>query len=372
MKIYLSVIILLMIPWLVSCSGKKSAADNLTTSENAEKNSISFVHLNAEQQKLAGILVDTVIIGSLQEKITIPARVVVDERRVAHLTARVAGRVEHVCAFLGDRVEKNALLATIYSPDFLAAQAEFIQAEDRSRLASTRLDSSESLMARSIFESTRRKLLVMGATDQMLAELSSTRIPQTFIEIRAPFAGAISETYDILGHFVEMGATLFHLIDISRVWVLADIYENELAKIRPGLTAEVTVPAYPGEKFAGCLTTIFDMLDEASRTVKARIEVENPAGKLKPQMFGQVRLLAERNINGIVVSAEAVVQENSKALVFVALDDTTFARREVALGAAVDSFIEIRDGLKPGEKVVTKGIFELKSELLKELFAEEE
>jgi len=372
MKMNRYVSVLLIVPLLIACKGQNSTQDKSESQEAAERNSVPAVNLDPEQQQLASIRIDVVKNRSLLETISIPGRVVFDERRVAHLTARVPGRVEQVYGYLGDRVEKNALLATIYSPDYLAAQAEIIQAEERLQSTTARHDSSELRMARAIFESARRKLLVMGASEKDIEEVTASHVPKTFLEIRAPHNGTIIETNDILGHFVEIGATLFHLVDISRVWVLADVYEKDLAKIKPGLIAEIVVPAYPNEKFSGRLTTIFDVLDEASRTVKARIEVENPSGKLKPQMFGQANIRVDGNINGIVVSAESVVHENGKTFVFVALNDTTFERREVTLGAAVDSFFEVRSGLQPGEKVVTRGSFQLKSELLKEAFAEEE
>ena len=372
MKMNRFALVLLMFPWLVACGGKDSSPDKLEVQESAERDAIPIVNLDREQRELAGIRIDVAQNHSLLETISIPGRLVFDERRVAHLTARVPGRVEQVYAFLGDRVGKDALLATIYSPDYLAAQAEIIQAEERLQVAMARRDSLELRMARAIFESARRKLLVMGATEKDIEEVTSTHVPKTFLEIHAPYAGTITETNDILGHFVDIGATLFHLVDISRLWMLADVYEKDLAKIKPGLTAEVQVPAYPGEKFPGRLTTLFDVLDETSRTVKARIEVENPTGRLKPQMFGETHILVDGNIKGIVVSAESVVKENGKTFVFVALNDTTFERREVSLGSAVDSFIEVRNGLKQGERVVTKGSFQLKSELLKEAFAEEE
>lgn len=372
MKMNRSHLVLLFLPSLFACTGKNAAPEKIELREQVESHAIPTVHLDPEQQQLANIRIDVVQKHSLIEKISIPGRVVFDERRVAHLTARVPGRVEQVYAFFGDRVENDALLATIYSPDYLSAQAEIIQAEERLQAAASRRDSLELRMARAIFESARRKLLVMGATENDLGEVISGHVPKTFLEIRAPHAGAITETNDILGHFVEIGTTLFHLVDISRVWVMADVYEKDLAKIRPGVAVEIQVPAYPGEKFPGRLATIFDVLDETSRTVKARIEVENPAGKLKPQMFGETHILVTGHTNGIVISAESLMKEDSKTFVFVALNDTTFERREVSLGSAVDSLVEVRNGLKQGEKVVTKGSFQLKSELLKEAFAEEE
>lgn len=284
-----------------ACGRNENQEQQAQAEEGEDHKASDVVRLDAEQQQKAGIKIETIQLRSLQQKVSVPGRVVFNERRLAHLTSRVAGRVEQVYAFLGDRVQKDALLATIYSQDYLAAQSEFIQAKERLRLAVTRKDSSELHTARSIFESVRRKLLVIGATEKDLNEIAETHISKTLLEIRAPFAGTVTEASEILGHFVEVGGTLFHVADLSTLWVLADIYEKDLANIKPGLPADIEVVAYPSEKFHGRLTTIFDVLDETTRTVKARIEAENLSRKLKPQMFATVTLQSGEPTNLLVV-----------------------------------------------------------------------
>lgn len=325
--------------------------------------------LDAEQQQKAGIKIEPVASRALQQTIAVPGRIVFNERRLAHLTARVAGRVEQVYAFLGDRVQKDALLATIYSQDYLAAQSEFIQAEERLKLAAARKDSTELPTARSIFESARRKLLVIGATEKDLTEIAETHIPKTLLEIRAPFAGTVTEASEILGHVVEVGGTMFHVADLSTLWVLVDIYEKDIAKIKAGLTAEIEVAAYPGEKFRGRLTTIFDVLDETTRTVKARVEAENPTGKLKPQMFATVNLQSGEAADVLVVPESAVQSEGDQRFVFVP-EAEGFEKREVRTGQKMDGLIAILEGLAMGDSVVTDGAFVLKSELAKEILEE--
>lgn len=351
--------------------GEKQNQEEPAEGADHKAEAANVVHLDAEQQQKAGIKIETIRLRSLQQKVSVPGRVVFNERRLAHLTARVAGRVEQVYAFLGDRVQKDALLTTIYSQDYLAAQSEFIQAEERLKLAAARKDSSELHTARSIFESVRRKLLVIGATEKDLNEIADTHIPKTFLEIRAPFAGTVTEASEILGHFVEIGGTLFHIADLSTLWVLADIYEKDLANIKPGLPAEIEVAAYPGEKFHGRLTTIFDVLDETTRTLKARIEVENPSGKLKPQMFATVTLQSGEPANLLVVPVAAVQSEGGQQFVFVPESDSSFMKREVRTGQKIDGGIAIIDGLAAGEQVVTGGAFVLRSELAKASFGEE-
>jgi Cu(I)/Ag(I) efflux system membrane fusion protein len=366
--------ILMMAAVILGC-GQKGGSEETAKAEAAEDPrdgaAANVVRLDAEQQQKAGIKIEPVASRALQETIAVPGRIVFNERRLAHLTARVAGRVEQVYAFLGDRVQKDALLATIYSQDYLAAQSEFIQAEERLKLTATRSDSSELRTARSIYQSARRKILVMGATEKDLNEIAETNVPKTFLEIRAPLAGTVTEASEILGHVVEVGGTMFHVADLSKLWVLADIYEKDLAKIKPGLPAEIAVAAYPTEKFRGRLTTIFDVLDETTRTIKARVEVENPTGKLKPQMFATVTLQSGELANLIVVPEAAVQTEGDQRFVFVPQDDSSFVKRAVRLGHDLDSLIVILEGLAAGEKVVTEGAFVLRSELAKASFGEE-
>jgi Cu(I)/Ag(I) efflux system membrane fusion protein len=360
--------ILMLAAALFGCGGKESQEE---PAKGTGHEATNVVRLDAEQQQKAGIKIETIQLRSLQQKVSVPGRVVFNERRLAHLTARVAGRVEQVYAFLGDRVQKDALLATIYSQDYLAAQSEFIQAEERLKLAATRRDSTELPTARSIFESARRKLLVIGATEKDLNEIVEKHVPKTLLEIRAPFAGTVTEASEILGHVVEVGGTMFHVADLSTLWVLADIYEKDLANIKPGLPADIEVAAYPSEKFNGRLTTIFDVLDETTRTVKARIEVENPSSKLKPQMFATVTLQSGELANLLVVPEATVQSDGEQRFVFVLQSDSTFIKREVRTGPKIDSWITIREGLTAGEQVVTDGAFVLRSELAKASLGEE-
>lgn len=361
--------VLLLAVALFACGEKhntEESAKDVHAESSGHSGEENIVRLDAEQQQKAGVKIEPVTMRSLQQTISAPGRVVLNERRLAHLTARVPGRVEQVYAFLGERVQKDALLATIYSQDYLAAQAEFVQAEERLKLAAARQDSSELPTARAIYESARRKLLVMGATEKDLEEIADTHVPKTFLEIRAPFAGTVIEASEILGHFVEVGGGLFHLADISSLWVLADIYEKDLANIKPGLRAEIEVAAYPGEKFPGRLTTIFDVLDETTRTVKARIEVENPSGRLKPQMFATVNLPGGAAAEVIAVPESAVQSEGEQRFVFLPHGEGGFQKREVRTGLKMDGFIAIPEGLAMGDSVVTEGAFILKSEVAKE------
>jgi RND family efflux transporter MFP subunit len=167
-----------------------------------------------------------------------------------------------------------------------------------------------------------------------------------------------------------MGTELFELADLSTVWVLADIYEKDLPSVRAGMKAHVTVAAY-ADSFVGTIATIYNVLDEKTRTIKARVEVQNRSGKLKPEMFCTVMIETQYGKETIKIPAGALLGETEKHFVFVALNDTTFERRDIRTGRETRDFAEVLDGLLIGEKLVVKGGFFLKSELAKETFGEE-
>jgi len=307
--------------------------------------------------------------SSVPIPLTLTGKVMLNERRRAQITARLAGRVEKVSAFAGDRVAAGQVLAQIFSQEFLAMQMEYLQAIERAQRLGN--GSADQTTAKAILLSARRKLEVAGLSDADLQQLETVNEPMGFLPVRAPFSGAVLNTEVMQGQFVELGAHLFEIADLSTLWVLADIYEQDLPRIHKGMKAQVEVAPYPREMFAATLTEIFGVVDAQTRTVKARLEVQNPHGKLKPEMFASVHLTTELGGNTIKVPASAILGETEKHFVFVAVNDSTFEKREVRTGVETRDIVEVLDGLATGERIVTRGGFFLKSELAKETFGEE-
>jgi RND family efflux transporter MFP subunit len=248
-------------------------------------------------------------------------------------------------------------------------QNEFLLAAERWNRAQQSV-SEENATAHAIYESSKRKLTVVGMSENDLEELELTRTPQIYHTVHAPFAGTILGSKIRQGAFVQMGTELFELADLSTVWVLADIYEKDLPQIHVGMKAQVQVTAYP-DSFSGTISTIYNVLDEKTRTVKARVEVQNRNGKLKPEMFCNVMIETQFGKETIKVPASALLGETEKHFVFIAINDTTFEKRDIRTGVETREFAEVLDGLLIGEKLVVKGGFFLKSELAKETFGEE-
>jgi Cu(I)/Ag(I) efflux system membrane fusion protein len=307
--------------------------------------------------------------SSVPIPLTLPGKVMLNERRRAEITARLSGRVEKVSAFAGDRVAAGQTLAQIFSQEFLTMQMEYLQAIERTQRLGG--ESSDQSTAQTILLSARRKLEVAGLSENNVRQLETVKEPMNFLPVRAPFGGAVLNAEVVQGQFVELGAHLFEITDLSILWVLADIYEQDLPRVQKGMKAQIEVTPYSREMFPATLTEIFGVVDAQTRTVKARLEVQNPQGKLKPEMFASVHLTAELGGSTIKVPASAILGETEKHFVFVAINDSTFEKREVRTGTETREIVEVLDGLATGERLVVRGGFFLKSELAKETFGEE-
>ncbi len=360
---------LLVLPFLVACNNEEKAETEKHHGEHgAEATEGTIVHLDKHKVFHAGIKVEPVQSKSVAVPLMLTGKVGFNERRVADITSRVSGRIEKVNVFTNDRVSQNTVLLQLYSQEFLAMQTEFLQTSERwNRVQQSAEDKAT---AKAIYESARRKLGLIGVDDEELREMESSRILKPFLMVRAPFSGTILESKVHQGAFVQMGTELFEFADLSTVWVLADIYEKDLPQVHAGMKAHVEVTAYP-DSFAGTISTIYSVLDEKTRTVKARVEVQNRGGKLKPEMFCNVMIQTQFGKETIKIPASALLGETEKHFVFIAVNDTTFEKRDIRTGVETRDFAEVLDGLLIGEKLVVKGGFFLKSELAKETFGEE-
>jgi len=307
---------------------------------------------------------------SVEVPLSLPARVALNERATAHITARLTGRVETVLRVAGERVRKGEVLLEMFSQEFLNMQSEFVLAEER--LKRTPVEDPDRGTANAIYESARNKLSVVGLIDTEIETLADNHKPLRLLPVRSPLAGTLLQGELRAGEFVHLGKEFFRIADLRRLWVVADVFEHDISLISEGLRGEVTVSPYPSETFRAVLTIIYDVVDERSRTVKTRFDVENRSGKLKPEMFATVSVRARFGGKSLKVPSGAVMRSQGKSFVFVALNDTTFEKREVNVGFETTTYAEIVSGLSTGDIVVSKGTFYLKSELAKSSFVEEE
>ncbi len=355
---------------IISCSSDKSKSNESASEEHHEEEAhSSIVHLDQHKIFHAGIKTEIVREQSIAVPLTLSGKVGFDERKIAHITSRIPGRVEDVKVFTNDNVASNSVVAEIYSQDFIALQYEFIQAIERKERSLQGLQ-DEQKTAQSLYESVLQKLTILELSDDDINDLRTSKKPKQYYSIRAPFSGTILESKVKKGMFLQSGEELFDYADLSTVWVLADVYERDLARVRPGMKAEITTTFYPGS-FNGTITSIYNVVDEKTRTVKARIELNNSSRRLKPEMYCTVKIQTQFGKETIKIPSTALMGDTEKHFVFVAINDSTFERRDIRTGVETKEFSEVIDGLLLGERIVVLGGFFLKSELAKETFGEE-
>jgi len=269
------------------------------------------------------------------------------EPNLVYVNARVGGWVERLYAdYVGKRVEQGDPLLALYSPDLVSAQEEYLLAR---RLKDDTLATSA-----------RRRLALWDIPPDQIDSLETRGSVTRTLLLRAPRRGEVTEKMVIEGQAVKAGDNLFQIADARELWVDVAIFEQDAAAVRVGTAATITVDAVPGRTFRGRVTFIYPQLDEKTRTLTARVAVEN-GGALRPGMYATAAL-ATAGRWSVSVPLEAVLPTGTKDLVFVNRGDGRFVPREVRVGARGDSLVEIVEGLKPGDEVVASATFLLDSE----------
>ncbi|MFO7688711.1 MAG: efflux RND transporter periplasmic adaptor subunit [Desulfobacterales bacterium] len=320
------------------------------------------VRISPERQQLIGVRFGTVEKRMLQKVIRTVGRIDYDEKRVGIVAPKIGGWIEKLYVdFTGRFVRKGEPLLTIYSPELVATQEEYLLAlkAQRNWSASPFDDVSEG--GTLLVESARRRLKLWDISDAQIAALENSREPQKTLTLFSPFTGHVLEKMVNRGQFVDAGMALFKIADLSVVWLIADVYEYELPAIRLGQPAVIRMAAFSGETFTGKAIYIYPYLDPQTRTVKVRYEFANPHGKLKPEMFADVEIsvnLGEK----LAVPEGAVIDTGVRQVVLVDRGSGYFEPREVRLGAKAGDVVEVLDGLLAGERVVTSANFLIDSE----------
>lgn len=351
-------------------------AESEATHDAAEE---GRVELSVEAHRTAGIETAGVSAAAAEqtgEHLEVPGEVDVDPRRIAVVSSRTAGRIETLLVIAGEQVRAGQTVATLYTPEFVVAQADLQQAERR---VLTLASSRDSAGAAALAEAARRRMRLLGAIESEIARVASGGEPSATLEIRAPLQGSILESHVLAGSAVESGQPIFTVADLSEVDVVAEVPERSLAFVREGQRASVTIAALPGVRFDGAVERLKDALNPETRTVQAVIHVPNTGRRLRPGMFAAVRLvvsaresLGERG-QVLTIPVSAVVSDGEQRFVFVEVSERVYARRDVRVATMVPagssgaqaSQMIVLDGLRAGERIVTRGAFTLKSELAK-------
>ncbi|HEY3450675.1 MAG TPA: efflux RND transporter periplasmic adaptor subunit [Myxococcales bacterium] len=318
------------------------------------------VDIDPARQQLIGLTTARVTPGPVGGSWRTTGRVAVDETRVRHVNVKVPGFVERVYVnFVGKAVRKGDPLFSLYSPELLAAQEEYLLAlRTRGALAGGGALSQD---GEALVQAARRKLELWDIPGPELDRIARTGRPSKALTLTSPASGVVTKKDVVDGMKLEAGAMPYEIVDLSVVWVLADVYESELQYVHEGLPATLTLNAFPNREFRGKVLFIDPLLDPKTRTVKVRLAFPNPEGALRPEMFGEV-VLHGRPREGLRIPQDAVVDSGTEKYVFVALGSGKFQPRRVRLGAPDGNLVEVASGLKAGEEVVTRANFLVDSE----------
>jgi cobalt-zinc-cadmium efflux system membrane fusion protein len=376
-----AVVIILM---LTGCAGKsgEEAREKKETKEAQAK----VITLSVQSIAEIGLSLSSAELKQITGELVAPAKLLPNQDLEAQVGSFVQGRVDTVFVNLGDHVQKGQELMHIEGLEIgeIKAKAQLNAAEATLKRQKTLLEekvgSQKALIeAQAEYE---KALAELNAEDRKIHSIGLTHDDVVkFVEdspsgnhshvggilpIKAPIDGLIVERNVVIGQLIDATTNAFKIVNASMLWADGQLYEKDAPSLvdKPAIT--VTVSAYPNEQFKGRVIYVGETVDEQTRTVKIRAVVPNQNRKLKPEMFAEMHIPINVSVQGVIVPGESVVKDKTENYVFVATSDSTFEKRNVVLGREEGELVEIKQGVQPGERIVTKGTFFLKSELMKE------
>jgi Cu(I)/Ag(I) efflux system membrane fusion protein len=322
---------------------------------------LATVSITAEARQRMGITLGMVEKRNLTRDVRTSAKIVADETRLYHVNVKVEGWVDKLfVATTGQAVKKGDPLLTLYSPDLVAAEQEYLIAfQTKQRVAAGNPDAVQG--GETLLDASRRRLELWDISAEQIERLEKTGKVEKFLTLYAPFSGWVLERNVIAGHKIMSGQDLLVLADLTTVWGDSDIYESDLPYVKVGMTAEIALPYWPDKTFTGELFFVSPTLDPETRTLKARITIPNADLLLKPEMYANARLsyqLGEK----LAVPKAAVMRTGERSYAFRDGGGGKLIPVEIKLGIRSDGYYEVLSGLQEGDKVVTSANFLVDSE----------
>lgn len=311
------------------------------------------ISLDSRRRQLIGVETAEAQMVEMVRTIRAVGRVAYDETRLADVSLKFEAWIGKLYVdYVGAPVKKGQALFTVYGPELLAVQQEYLELRRRA---------GGSGATRTLLEAARKRLSLWDMTAGEIAALEKRGTPHDYVPIHAPRGGTVIMKNVVAGGAQPAGATLMRIADLSQVWIEAEIYEAELPLVRAGMKAEIRLPYLPEQQFKGLVDYVYPYLNGQSRTGRLRITLANPHGVLKPEMYAEVELKADLG-QRLAVPEEAVIIAGETRVVFKDLGGGRLAPRLVQTGHRAGGQIEIRNGLKPNDRVVTSGNFLIASE----------
>jgi len=320
------------------------------------------VQISPEKQQLIGVKFGTVEMKPLEKVIRTVGRIDYDEQRIVTVSPKVGGWIEELFVdFTGKFVKQGEPLLTIYSPELVSTQEEYLLAIQARKSLSKSPFPEVASSGDSLAESAKRRLKLWDISDDQIKILEETGQSRKTLTLYSPFSGFVLEKTATKGMSIMPGMALYKLADLSIVWLMADIYEYELPFVQLGQQASVQLSYLPGETFTGRAIYIYPSLNAETRTAKVRFEFTNPQGKLKPEMYANVEIKVRLG-QKLAVPEGAIIDTGIRQMAIIDKGNGYFEPREVKVGSKVEGYYEVIKGLKPGERVVTSANFLVDSE----------
>jgi Cu(I)/Ag(I) efflux system membrane fusion protein len=320
------------------------------------------VEISPARQQLMGVTTARVEYRTLDKTIRTVGNVAIDETRLANVHVKVSGWIQKVFVdYTWQQVKKGDPLFTLYSPELLASEQEYLLALKAERELGTSSFREVAAGGKSLLEAARRRLSLWDLTDAQIRELEETGQPQREVTFYAPTSGYVLERKAFPNQYVTPETELYRLADLNTIWVQADVYEFEAPNVSLGQEATLATESLPGQTVRGRVVYLYPEVKPDTRTLTVRMEFANPELKFKPGMFVNVEL--QRSLGRqLTVPVDAVLDSGQRQLVFVVRGRGSLEPREVQLGERTETLVAVLHGLRPGEKVVTRANFLIDSE----------
>ncbi len=310
-----------------------------------------------------GVRIEKARREALTRDIRTVGRVAYDEDRLVRLHPKYSGWVDKVYADkTGQQVKQGEPLIAVYSPQLVSSQQEYLLALNNASGLKASPFADVKLGAASLLQSTRQRLELFDMPERQIEKLGRGRKVMKDVFVDSPMSGIVTAIGARKGDRIGPETETYAIADLSRIWVLADLYENDMPWVRKGDAVSIQLADLPGRSFEGIVDYIYPYLDAKTRTVKIRVELDNPHLLLKPDMYATVDVHSDRHLDALTISQDAVIRTGTRNLVFVQKSPGRFEPREVSLGMVSNGRIQILKGLVPGDEVVTSSQFLIDSE----------
>ena len=324
--------------------------------------SANLIKISTEKIQKLGVRVETAELRPLEKIVRAVGRVEPDEKRLYTIAPKFEGYVERLHVNVtGQAVAKGQPLFEVYSPELVSAQREYaIAAQGMQALKDAGPDAQNGM--KQLAESSLMRLKNWDISEEQVKALAQSGEPKRTLTFRSPVNGIVTEKKAVQGMRFMPGDALYQVADLSAVWVVADVFEQDIGQVKTGAKARIRINAYPDKVFDGRISYVYPTLKAETRTVSVRVELANPGGLLKPAMFAQMELPVGRSEKVLTVPDSAVIDSGTRRIVLIQLKEGRFEPREVKLGARSDSYVEVMEGVKAGEQVVVAANFLIDAE----------